>query len=110
MVVDAKLSGEFPYSFYGVKIGAVWWEVIKAKVRFVFLTPSAVKFGVVVFRVVGYDDHAAPAIEAAALKQAQKVPRGHRIKAVELARKNEFAVAKTHCAEVANALARRVMW
>jgi len=66
--VDAKLSGELPYSFYGVKIGAVWWEVIKAKVRFVFLTPSAVKFGVVVFRVVGNDDHAAPAIEAAALK------------------------------------------
>ena len=42
--------------------------VIKAKVRLVFLTPSAVKFGVVVFRVVRNDDHAAPAIEAAALK------------------------------------------
>ena len=68
MVVDAKLSGELPYSFYGVKIGAVWWEVIKAKVRFVFLTPSAVKFGVVVFGVVRNDDHAASAIEAAALK------------------------------------------
>ena len=68
MVVDAKLSGELPYSFYGVEIGAVWWEVVKAKVRFVFLTPSAGKFGVVVFRVVGNDDHAAPAMEAAALK------------------------------------------
>jgi hypothetical protein len=34
----------------------------------VFLAPSAVKFGVVVFGVVGNDDHAAPAIEAAALK------------------------------------------
>ena len=68
MVVDAKLSGELPHSFYGIEIGAVWWEVIKAKVRFVFLTPSAVKFGVVIFRVVGNDDHAAPAMEAAALK------------------------------------------
>ena len=68
LVVDAKLSGELPYSFYGVEIGAVWWEVIKAKVRFVFLTPSAVKFGVVVFSVVRNDDHATPAIEAAALK------------------------------------------
>ena len=68
LVVDAKLSGELPYSFYGVEIGAVWWEVIKAKVRFVFLTPSAVKFGVVVFGVVRNDDHAASAIEAAALK------------------------------------------
>jgi hypothetical protein len=48
LVVDAKLSGELPYSFYGVEIGAVWWEIIKAKVRFVFLTPSAVKLGVVV--------------------------------------------------------------
>ena len=68
MVVDAKLSGELPDSFYGIEIGAVRWEVIKTKVRFVFLTPSVVQFGVVVFRVVGYDDHAAPAIEAAALK------------------------------------------
>jgi hypothetical protein len=32
-----------------------------------FLTPSAVKFGVVVFSVVRNDDHAAPAVEAAAL-------------------------------------------
>ena len=30
--------------------------------RLVLLTPIAVKFGVVVFRVVGYDDHAAPVI------------------------------------------------
>lgn len=105
----AKLSGEFPHSFYGIEIGAVWWEVIKAKLRFMFLTPSAVKFGVVVFRVVGNDDHATLASEAAALKETQKVPCGHRIKAVDLARKNEFTVAKTHCAEVADALARGVM-
>ena len=68
MVVDAKLSGELPYSFYGVEIGAVWWEVIKAKVRFVFLTPSAVKFGVVVFCVVGNDHHAASAFETATVE------------------------------------------
>ena len=42
LVVSAKLSSELPHSFYGVEIGAVWWEVIKTKVRFVFLTPSAV--------------------------------------------------------------------
>src|ERR1700738_474197 len=52
----------------GLRSGLYGGEVIKAKVRFVFLTPSAVKFGVVVFRVVRNDDHAAPAIEAAALK------------------------------------------
>jgi len=33
-----------------------------------FLTPSAVKFGVVVFGIVCNDDYAASAIEAAALK------------------------------------------
>ena len=33
-----------------------------------FLTPSAVKFGMVIFRVVGNDDCAALAIEAAAPK------------------------------------------
>ncbi len=66
--MDAKLSGELPNSFYGIEMGALWREVIKPKVPFVFLTPSAVKFGVVVFRVVRNDDHAAPAIEAAALK------------------------------------------
>jgi hypothetical protein len=74
-----------------------------------FLTPSAVKFGVVVFGVVCNDDDAASAIEAAALKETQEVPCAHRIKAVEFARKNEFAVAKTHSAEIANALARGVM-
>jgi hypothetical protein len=42
-VVDAKLSGEFPYSFCWIEIRAVWWEVIKAKLRFVFLTPSFVE-------------------------------------------------------------------
>ena len=68
MVVDAKLSGELPHSFYGIEIGAVWREVIKPKVPFVFLTPSAVKFGMVIFRVVGNDDCAALAIEAAAPK------------------------------------------
>jgi hypothetical protein len=56
LVVNAKLSSELPYSFYGVEIGAVWWEVIKAEVGLVFLAPSAVKFGVVVFGVVGNDD------------------------------------------------------
>ena len=64
--MDAKLSGELPNSFYGIEIGAVW-RGIKPKVPFVFES-SAVKFGVVVFRVVRNDDHAAPAIEAAALK------------------------------------------
>ena len=66
--MDAKLSGELPHSFYGIEIGAVWREVIKPQVPFVFWTPSAVKFGVVVFSVVRNDDHAAPAVEAAALK------------------------------------------
>jgi hypothetical protein len=33
-----------------------------------FLTPSAVKFGVMVFGIVCNDDYAASAIEAAALK------------------------------------------
>jgi hypothetical protein len=109
LVVDAELSGEFPHSFYGIEIGAVRWKVIKAKLRFMFLTPSAVKFGVVIFGVVGNDDHAAPAIETAALKQTQEVPCGHGIKAVEFARKNEFAIPKSYCAEVANTLARGVM-
>ena len=68
MVVDAKLSSKLPHSFDWVEIGTVWREVIKAKVRLMFLTPSAVKFGVVVFSVVRNDDHAAPAVEAAALK------------------------------------------
>src|SRR5258707_2465675 len=68
LVMDAKLSGELPHSFYGIEIGAVWREGIKPKVPFVFLTPSAVKFGMVIFRVVGNDDYAALAVEAAALK------------------------------------------
>src|SRR5260370_14600860 len=38
--MDAKLSGEVPHSFYGIEIGAVWREVIKPKVPFVFLTPA----------------------------------------------------------------------
>ena len=66
--MDAKLSGELPHSFYGIEIGAVWREVIKAKLRFVFLTPSSVKFGVVVFGIVDNDDDATPAFSAAALK------------------------------------------
>src|SRR4029077_17752303 len=63
-----SFRGELPLSFYGIEIGAVWREVIKPKVPFVFLTPSAVKFGMVIFRVVGNDDCAALAIEAAAPK------------------------------------------
>ena len=66
--MDAKLSGELPHSFDGIEIGAVWREVIKPEVPLVFLTPSAVKFGMVIFRVVGNDDYAALAIEAATLK------------------------------------------
>jgi len=67
------------------------------------------KFGVVVFRVVSNDDHATPAFNAAALKETQEIPGAHCIKAVKLARKHEFAVAKAHRAEIANALARGVM-
>jgi len=66
--VDAKLSSELPHSFNGIEIGTVWREVIKAKVRLMFLTPSAVQFGVVVFGIICNDDYAASAIEAAALK------------------------------------------
>ena len=63
----------------------------------------------VVFGVVGDDDYAAPAVEVASPKKAQKVPCGQCIEAVEFARKNEFAVAKAHGTEIANALARGVM-
>ena len=66
--MDAKLSSKLPHSFDWVEIGTVWWEVIKAKVRLMFLTPSAVKLGMVVFGIVCNDDYAASAIEAAALK------------------------------------------
>jgi hypothetical protein len=59
LVVDAKLSSELPHSFDGIEIGTVWQEVIKAKVRLMLLTPSAVKFGVVVFVIVCNDDYAA---------------------------------------------------
>src|SRR5271157_3556615 len=78
-VITAAMLGKywswmqsFRVSFHtrsiGIEIGAVWREVIKPKVPFGFLTPSAVKFGMVIFRVVGNDDYAALAIEAAALK------------------------------------------
>jgi len=66
--MDAKLSSKLPHPFDWVEIGTVWWEVIKAKVRLMFLTPSAVKLGMVVFGIVCNDDYAASAIEAAALK------------------------------------------
>ena len=66
--MSAELSSKLPHSFYWVEIRAVGWEIIKAKVRLMGLTPSAVKFGMVIFRVVGNDDYAALAIEAAALK------------------------------------------
>ena len=68
MIVSAELSSKLPDSFCWVEIGAVGWEIIKAKMRLMGLTPSAVKFGMVVFGVVGNDDDAAPAIETAALE------------------------------------------
>ena len=67
-VVDAKLSGKFPYPLDGIEIRAVRRQVIKVELRFMFLTPSAVKFGVVVFCVVGNDDHAASAFETATVE------------------------------------------
>ena len=60
--MDAKLSSKFPHSFDWVEIRTVWREVIKAKVRLMFLTPRAVKFGVMVFGIVCNDDYAASAI------------------------------------------------
>ena len=50
----------------GIEIRAVRRQVIKVELRLMFLTPSAVKFGVAVFCVVGNDEHAASAFETAA--------------------------------------------
>ena len=107
--MDAKLSGKFPYPLDGIEIRAVRRQVIKVELRFMFLTPSAVKFGVVVFCVVGNDDHAASAFETAAMEQTQEIPCAHRVKAVVLACKEKFAVAKTHRTKITYALARGMM-
>ena len=66
--MDAKLSGELPYPFDRIEIRAVGREVIKVELRFMFLTPSAMKVGVVVFCVVRNDDHAASAFETAGVE------------------------------------------
>src|SRR6266446_1965691 len=78
-VITAAMLGKywswmqsFRVSFHtrsmGLRSGLYGGRYIKPKVPFVFLTPSAVKFGMVIFRVVGNDDYAALVVEAAALK------------------------------------------
>src|SRR4051794_19495369 len=92
--MDAKLAGEFPKALDGIEIWAVPRQVIQLKLRFMGLTPSALKVAVVVFGASGNDACAAPAWEAAAVDQAQESPGGHPIKAVGLTRKEEFTVVK----------------
>jgi hypothetical protein len=55
--VDAKLSGKFPYPLDGIEIRAVRRQVIKVELRFMFLTPRAVKVGVVVSDREGMEAH-----------------------------------------------------
>ena len=108
--MGAKFSGEFPDPLNRIEIRTVWRQVIELKVSLMFLAPVTMQGGVVVvFGIVGNDDHASLALAAALVEKTQESPGSRGVKTILLARENKLAVAQTHRAEIAHALARGVM-
>ena len=56
-VVQTEAASQFPNAFDRVELRTVGWQVIQTEVGLLLRAPIRVKFGVVVFGVIGDDDH-----------------------------------------------------
>jgi len=108
-VVKTEAPKQFPDSFDGIKLWAVGRQEVKVESRLMKAAPLCVQGGVMVFRVVGDNDHAAAGRGTDPMKVAEEVPARLGIKVSEGFRAAELAVADSNGPEVADGLAGRRM-
>jgi len=102
-IVQTSAAGQLPDTLDRVQLRAVGRQVIEREVLGVLLPPVPVKAGVVVFRIVGNDDHTSSASAAGRPQVAEKIPARQGVEFLSLASKEELAVAQPDRPEVAHA-------
>jgi len=103
--MEAKPSGEFPYSFDWIQLGAVWRKKLQSKSVRLLLPPVLVEAGVMIPGVVSDHHDAAAGPDAGATQVAKKAQEGGAIELVLFAAKYEPAIAQADRAKVPHALA-----
>jgi hypothetical protein len=98
--MQAKPTGEFPYSFDGIELGAVGRKKVQSESGCLLLPPVLVEAGVMIPGVVSDDHDAAAGPNAGATQMAKKVQEGGAIELVLLSAKYKPAIAQPDGAKV----------
>src|ERR1035437_8173979 len=108
-VVELESPQQFPDPFDGIELRAVGRQKVKAKPGLVDAPPLRVQACVMVFRIVGDDDHAPTSRRTNPVQMAEEIPACLGIEMSKGLRTAQFAVTDPNSPEVADGLAGRCM-
>ena len=103
--MQTKPSRKFPHPLDGVEVGTVGRQIVESERLLAFCPPVLVHDRVVIPRVVGDHDDAAPTLRRSEPEVLHEGEEGRRIEGLVFALIHELAVSQTNGPEVADALA-----
>ena len=109
LVMETKLTRQFPNAFDGIQVGTIGREVVQAEVGCLGLSPCLVHFRMMKPGIVRDDDDASVSLSAPPLKELQEVPEALPIKSIRFSLINEPPVTQAHRPKISDALARGVV-
>ena len=109
LVMETKLTRQFPKAFDRIQVGTIGREVVQAEVGCLGLSPGLVHFRMVKPGIVRDDDDASASLSAPPLKELQEVPEALPIKSIRFSLINEPPVTQAHRPKISDALARGVV-
>jgi len=108
-VMQPQAPDQLPDTLDRIEVRAIRRQEIKLEAADPSGAPVAMELGVVVFGVIGDDQHAAPRSGADALQLLEEVPAGLCVEALALATEDEAPVVQAHGTKVTHTLAPRKM-
>ena len=108
LVMETKLTRQFPNAFDGIQVGTIGREVVQAEVGGLGLSPGLVHFRLMKPGIVR-DDDASVSLSAPPLQELQEVPEALPVKSIRFSPINEPPVTQAHRPKISHALARGVV-
>jgi hypothetical protein len=105
-VVQATAPRQLPNSLDRIQLGTVGRQIVENKVPGVFFSPPFVKPSVVVFGIVGDDNHAAPCSDARSPQAFHELEKGRAVELVCLTAKLKLSIPQSHSGKVSYAVPR----
>ena len=109
LVMETKLTRQFPNAFDGIQVGTIGREVVQTEVGRLGLSPGLVHFRMMKPGIVRDDHDASASLAAPRLKEPQEVPEALPIKSIRFSLINEPPVTQAHRPKISDALARGVV-